>query len=70
MKTIKKIVNSVARSSAEKRPVFTINESGAPEIFVHSQNYALRIIDALRAAGYNCNFKTAYYSDHTITIIY
>ena len=71
MKTIKKIVNSVARSSAEPRPFFAIDpDSNSFEIYVTSQNYALRIIDALRAAGYSCNFKTAYYKDNIITVIY
>lgn len=65
---IKKIVKSVPRTEMTSNPSFREMKDGTVIIRPGSHNHALRIIDTLRANGYNCSFTSVYYGTNALIV--
>ena len=65
---IKRIVKSVPRTEMTSNPSFREMKDGTVIIRPGSFNHALRIIDALRANGYEVNFTSQYCGTNALIV--
>ena len=65
---IKKLVKSVPRTEATSNPSFREMKDGTVIIRPGSHNHALRIIETMRANGYNCAFTSMYYGMNALIV--